>query len=360
MEPGALDGAWGWGAENTQGRVHGPTGSERARSSSQPHTPTHCPGEDNGCLCPASRIHGAGPGTSWLLSSCASHQPFPRPARLFQSPAPGNFSQPNPGPEPSSASGAGDWGALTTVLLRWLWTVKSGQKRRSAMARSKDSARGRAFSSSSSPCLGHSIWAASVVAGQGEVAPGFGGWKAVGICAQAGEMKEEAEEKGSRFPITSNLLRQKGARAGAGLGPWGRGNLPTDWEEPGQAPKTLEPQACWVSLGSRPWPGRGQTGRASAQLPCPHICPASGVEPPVGEAPSSAAPPSHLHLYSPSPTRDLEEYNQPQVGSLPVTPSPPIQPHSQAHRPLLALPRALWTRRSPSSQGPQRCRAAHG
>ena len=33
-------------------------------------------------------------------------------------------------------------------------------------------------------------------------------------------MKVEAEEKGSRFPITSNLLRQEGARAGAGLGPW--------------------------------------------------------------------------------------------------------------------------------------------
>lgn len=41
------------------------------------------------------------------------------------------------------------------------------------MARSRDSARGRAFSSSSSPWSGHSTQAASVLAGQGDVAPGI-------------------------------------------------------------------------------------------------------------------------------------------------------------------------------------------
>lgn len=207
MDLGAPGGVWEWGAENAQGRVHGPTGSERARPpSSQPHTPTHCPGKDNGCLCPASRIQGAGPGTSWLLSSCASRQPFPRPARLFQSrPCPhsvlpqGTSTSPDPGPEPSPIWGVGGWGALTTVLLLWLWTVKSGQKRRSAMARSKDSARGRAFSSSSSPCLGHSIPAASAVAGQGEATPGLGEeWKAVGIWAQAGTHGQWGEGRGRR------------------------------------------------------------------------------------------------------------------------------------------------------------------
>lgn len=41
-------------------------------------TPPHpLPRRGQWVLVPASRIQGAGPGTSWLLSSCTSHQPFP-------------------------------------------------------------------------------------------------------------------------------------------------------------------------------------------------------------------------------------------------------------------------------------------
>lgn len=165
MESGAPGGAWEWGTENSQGPVHGSTGSERARAPvCKPHSSTHGPGQDNGCLCPISWMQRAGPGTSWLPSSRASHRPLPGTMRARQphlpgaAPAQGNFKRPQPGTRALPGPGGGDWGALTTVLLRWLWTVKSGQKSRSATARSRDSARGRAFSSSSSPCLGHSAY----------------------------------------------------------------------------------------------------------------------------------------------------------------------------------------------------------
>ena len=65
------------------------------------------------------------------------------------------------------------------------------------MARSRDSARGRAFSSSSSPWSGHSTQAASVLAGQGDVAPGIEGGKGVRFgprqVPMGRGMEEEAE-----------------------------------------------------------------------------------------------------------------------------------------------------------------------
>ena len=161
MESGAPGGGWQWGAENTPGPVHAPAGNERPRPPvSKPHTPTHRPGEDNGWFCPASRMQGAGPATQLAPFQLCQPPPPPwdhacqaaQPSR--NSPSPRDL-QPAPGDQSPPQLGGGGWGPLTTVLLRWLWTVKSGQKSRSAMARSRDSASGRAFSSSSSPCLGH-------------------------------------------------------------------------------------------------------------------------------------------------------------------------------------------------------------
>lgn len=168
MELGAPGGTWRLGGREhsrLSPRAHGKWKGQ-ASPVQAPH-PTHHPGEDNGSLCPASRMQEAGLSTHWLLSSCASHHPCagtrrarqPSPPRAASAPAAFCPRELQPAPTqdqrpPQPVVGA--WGLLTTVLLRWLWTVKSGQKSKSAMARSRDSARGRAFSSSSSPCLGHS------------------------------------------------------------------------------------------------------------------------------------------------------------------------------------------------------------
>ena len=230
MELGAPSGAWGWGAENTKGRVHGPTGSEQARPPvSSPTPPPAAQARTMGACAqtPGYRGQGQAPaGSSPAVPVTGPSPGLPSSSRAAPAPVgscPGNFNQPQPRTRVLPGLGVGDWGALTTVLLRWLWTVKSGQKRRSVMARSRDSARGRAFSSSSSPCSGYSTQATSAVAGQEEAAPRTWGLEGAWIWAQAGTHGQRDEGRDSRkrkyIPTTPNLLRQKGARAGAGPGP---------------------------------------------------------------------------------------------------------------------------------------------
>lgn len=161
-------GEWNWvclvvggdgGAESTQGQVHGPTESERARSPApKPHTPPTAQAKTMGACAQLPDARGMAGHQVAPIQLC---QPPPPPwdhaALSLKRPALELHSAPTQSQSPPSPGGRELGGsALTTVLLRWLWTVKSGQKSKSAMARSRDSARGRAFSSSSSPCSGHS------------------------------------------------------------------------------------------------------------------------------------------------------------------------------------------------------------
>ena len=147
----------------------------------QPH-PTAAQARTVGACALPPGYRGQGPHQLAPLQPCQPPPPpgtmrarQPGPPRAV--PAPGNFSRPRRGNKALLGQGRG-LRALTTVLLRWLCTVKSGQKSRSAMARSRDSARGRAFSSSSSPCLGHGPQRPLSCGCRGEAVPGLGeGWR---------------------------------------------------------------------------------------------------------------------------------------------------------------------------------------
>lgn len=164
MELDMSGGVGGWRAESIQGQVHGPRGSERARPPvPKPHTPLTTRAKQ---WEPVPSLPDAGGRAGHQMAPLQLCQSPPPPwdqacqaAQLsLSSPAPQSILPKATSTSPRALSPSLRWGSgdLTTVLLRWLWTVKSGQKSKSAMARSRDSARGRAFSSSSSPCSGHS------------------------------------------------------------------------------------------------------------------------------------------------------------------------------------------------------------
>ena len=233
-----------------------PSGSEGPGLQCASPTPHRGPGQDNGCLCPASRIQRAGPAPagsppavpaatpSWDHACQAAWPSQGSPCPRELQPAV-TWDQGPPGP----GEGAG---ALTTVLLRWLCTVKSGQKSRSAMARSRDSARGRAFSSSSSPCLGHGPQRPLSRGCRGEAVPGLGeGWR-TGL-AQAGTHGGGREEVGggrNRKWTLNHPQTSQGRRGTVGSRAWEQsGGLPPDWEGPGEPPKlkSLSPaENHWV------------------------------------------------------------------------------------------------------------------
>lgn len=201
-----------------------PSGSEGPGLQCASPTPHRGPGQDNGCLCPASRIQRAGPTPagsppavpaatpSWDHACQAAWPSQGSPCPRELQPAV-TWDQGPPGP----GEGAG---ALTTVLLRWLCTVKSGQKSRSAMARSRDSARGRAFSSSSSPCLGHGPQRPLSRGCRGEAVPGLGEWWRTGL-AQAGTHGGGREEVGGGGTGSGPLITPKPPKAEGGQ--WGAG-----------------------------------------------------------------------------------------------------------------------------------------
>lgn len=121
-------------------------------------------------------------------------------------------------------------------------------------------------------------------------------------------MKEDTEGKGTRFPTTPNLLKQK--RAGAQEETSPRAGRSRPGPENSRASGLLGitgvlPSPSCLEINRR----RGRVGRESAQLPCPRVCPAEGVDTHVGDA--SAATPIPLPLYFPNPTRDLEECDGP-------------------------------------------------
>lgn len=185
------------------------------------------------------------------------------------------------------------------------------------------------------------------------------------------------EGTGSRPLITPNLPRQKRDRVGSGAGTSeetfplaGRGQV---------SPLNSRASALLGITAHLPTPlpvawtesqGGGGAAGGRAQLPCPHLCPAVEAETPMGEKAGAqggrAGPPPQQHPHCPyiCPSQTPEEVWRNVAGpegapslspQLHLPPSP-----GQVHRPLLARPQALWTRRSPSSQGPQRCRAARG
>ena len=137
-----------------------PAGSEGPGLRCASPTPTTAQAKTMGACALPPGYRGQGPHQLAPRQPCQPPPPpgttrarQPGPSRAV--PAPGNFNGPQPGAQALLGRPGGCRWALTTVLRRWLCTVKSGQKSRSAMARSRDSASGRAFSSSSSACLGH-------------------------------------------------------------------------------------------------------------------------------------------------------------------------------------------------------------
>lgn len=267
----------------------------------QPHPPTAQARTVGACALPPG-YRGQGPHQLAPLQPCQPPPPpgtmrarQPGPPRAV--PAPGNFSWPRPGTKALLGQGRG-LRALTTVLLRWLCTVKSGQKSRSAMARSRDSARGRAFSSSSSPCLGHGPQRPLSCGCRGEAVPGLGeGWRTGS--AQAGTHgggRQEARGGGGtgRRPlITPKPPKAEGGQWGAGPGSsqeasplTGRGRVsPLNSRAsallriPGSTHPTLCTPSCLDRTPGREW---GKWGEGSAALP-PSLPSCRGRDPHRGE-----------------------------------------------------------------------------
>lgn len=183
MEVGAPGGAWGWGTENTQGRVHKPTGSERARPPvSKPHTPSRHQAKTMGACAQPPGCRGQGRAhTGWLLSSCARRPSSPTAASVLAASCPRELQPPKPGLEPSPTGGGGLEGshhsAPSVALDGEIWAekqVSDGQE--------QGLGQGPGILVIVLSLFGtQHPQATSVVAGQGEVAPGLGGWGGQGL-----------------------------------------------------------------------------------------------------------------------------------------------------------------------------------
>lgn len=234
-------GAWTWGAEGKVESISPGEVKEPGLLRPSPTPPTTQAKTMGACAQPPGcRGQGQAPAGS---SPAVPATTLPgtmrarQPSSFRAAPAPTascpreNQLVPTQQQSPPQPRGGGR-GALTTELLRWLWTVKSGQKSKSATARSRDSARGRAFSSSSSPCSGHRGHLRGSRPRRGS--PRTWGREDM-VWAPAGTVgSDEVAGEGSGPPITPNLPRQKAAQWGASLGAVRK--PPTDWEGTGHVP----------------------------------------------------------------------------------------------------------------------------